>query len=63
MMHHVYLVYIVCVDGHRIVVAACETEKRADAIAKRWLTEKHVIDAYTSLVPIDEKIGQQGLEL
>lgn len=62
-MNHIYLVYIVCTDERRIVVAACETEKRADAIAKRWLNEKHVIDAYTSLIPIDEKIGQQGLEL
>lgn len=62
-MNHIYLVYIVYADERRIVVAACETQQRAEAIARYWLTEKHVKDAYTALIPIDEKIGQQGLEL
>jgi hypothetical protein len=60
-MLHVYLVFIVTGDERRTVVAACETKERAEAIARWWKTEKHVNDSYTALIPIDERIGAQGL--
>ena len=55
-MKTAYLVYIVMKNDSRLVVAVCQTLKRAETIARRWQSEKHVLDAYTSSLPMDETI-------